>query len=111
MVNDEVIPAPVASGREHVRHAARRTFQTAELSSGIHPAPSSAVRPLGHRKPYIDVMENVFGGVRISTEDDRRRRVLEPAFRARPWLGGLTVSEVEVGQSVEEEDDDDRDER
>jgi hypothetical protein len=66
------------------------------------------VRPLGQRKPYIDVMENVFGGVRVSTEDDRRVRVFEPDFRVRPWLAGLTVSEVEVGRLGDDEDPDDR---
>jgi hypothetical protein len=67
-----------------------------------------AVRPPGHRKPYIDVMENVFGGVRISTEDDRRRRALDQDFRVHPWLAGLTVSEVEVGPPDDEDDPDER---
>jgi hypothetical protein len=53
-------------------------------------------------------MENVFGGVRVSTEDDTRVRVFEPDFRARPWLAGLTVSEVVVGRLRDDEDPDER---
>ena len=50
------------------------------------------MKNLGRRKPYIDVMENVFAGVRISTEDEVRGRMPESDIRARPWLAGLTVS-------------------
>jgi hypothetical protein len=47
---------------------------------------------MGRKKPYIDVMANVFGGVRISTGDEVRGRMPESDIRARPWLAGLTVS-------------------
>ena len=50
------------------------------------------MKNLGRKKPYIDVMENVFGGVRISTEDDGCGRMSEAYIGARPWLAGLTVS-------------------
>jgi hypothetical protein len=55
------------------------------------------------RKPYIDVMENVFGGVRISTENDPRSRHLEPDLRGRPWLTGVSMSEVSVRLADEED--------
>ena len=61
------------------------------------------MKNLGGRKPYIDVMENVFGGVRISTDDEVRGRTREPEIRPRPWLAGLTVSAVDVRLLAEEE--------
>ena len=57
------------------------------------------------KKPDIDVMENVFGGVHISTEDEVRDRVPEPEIRPRPWLAGLTLSAVQVTLAVDEEPD------
>ena len=62
----------------------------------------------GRRKPYIDVMENVFGGVRISTDDDRRGRAMEPDIRARPWLAGLTMRSVDVRLLSDDESDRER---
>jgi hypothetical protein len=58
-------------------------------------------------KTYIDVMENVFGGVRISTDKDPRSRDPEPDLRGRPWLTGVSMSEVNVTLA----DDDDEPER
>jgi hypothetical protein len=57
------------------------------------------------RKPDIDVMENVFGGVHISTEDEVRDRAPEPEIRPRPWLAGLTLSTVHVTLARDEEPD------
>jgi hypothetical protein len=48
------------------------------------------------RKTYIDVMENVFGGVRISTDKEPRSRDPEPDLRGRPWLTGVSMSRVNV---------------
>ena len=53
-------------------------------------------------------MENVFGGVHISTDDEVRAHVVEPDLRARPWLAGLTVSEVHVSLSADDDETDDR---
>jgi hypothetical protein len=58
-------------------------------------------------KPDIDVMENVFGGVRISTDGDPRSLQTEPDLRGRPWLTGVSMSEVQVSFS----DDDDSPEK
>jgi hypothetical protein len=54
------------------------------------------VSDIGRQKPYIDVMENVFAGVTISTEDETRGRASDPDIRARPWLSGLTVAAVRL---------------
>ena len=56
-------------------------------------------------KPYIDVMENVFGGVRISTDRDPRSRETEPDLKGRPWLTGVSMSEVQVTLSDDEDDE------
>jgi hypothetical protein len=59
------------------------------------------------RKPDIDVMENVFGGVRIVPEDEPRL----PAgihLRGRPWLTGVTMSAVQVRLADEPDEDDGR---
>jgi hypothetical protein len=61
------------------------------------------VRNLGGKKPYIDVMENVFGGVRISTEDEVPGGTPDSDFCARPWLAGLTVSSADVRLLADEE--------
>jgi hypothetical protein len=55
------------------------------------------------KKQYIDVMENVFGGVRISTDKEPRSRDTEPDLRGRPWLTGVSMSRVRVRLA---EDDD-----
>ena len=54
-------------------------------------------------KTYIDVMENVFGGVRISTDKDPRSRHPEPDLRGRPWLAGVSMSEVNVRLADDDE--------
>jgi hypothetical protein len=48
-------------------------------------------------------MENVFGGVSISTEDEIRPHGSDPDIRLRPWLAGLTVSSVDVRLLAEDE--------
>jgi hypothetical protein len=58
------------------------------------------------RKPYIDVMENVFGGVHISVDEEVRSRAAEPDLRPRPWLTGLTMSAVQVSLAPDSEEDD-----
>ena len=60
-------------------------------------------------KPYIDVMENVFGGVLISTDTEPRSHAPDPMLRPRPWLTGVSMSEVEV--QVSDADEDDREDR
>ena len=55
------------------------------------------------RKPFIDVMENVFGGVHILTDNDPRSREPEPDLRGRPWLTGVSMSEVNVSLSDDDE--------
>ena len=72
-------------------------------SSGIFPALGFGVSGSDHRKPYIDVMENVFGGVRISTDKDPQSRNPEVELRGRPWLTGVSMFEVNV--SLADEDD------
>ena len=62
------------------------------------------------RKPYIDVMENVFGGVRITTEKEPRARALEPDLRPRPWLTGVTFSAVQVKPAKDPKDPREEDE-
>ena len=70
---------------------------------GTNPAPSCRVTGSDQKKPYIDVMENVFGGVRISTDKEPRSRDIEPDLRGRPWLTGVSMSRVKVRLA---EDDD-----
>jgi len=55
-------------------------------------------------KPFIDVMENVFAGVHISTDSDPRSREHESDLRGRPWLTGVSMSAVNVSLSDEEDD-------
>jgi hypothetical protein len=57
------------------------------------------------RKTYIDVMENVFGGVRISPDDEPRSDVFRKDLRGRPWLTGVTMSAVHVTLADEDEED------
>jgi hypothetical protein len=65
------------------------------------------------RKTYIDMVENVFGGVRISPEDEPPSRAVSKDLRGRPWLTGVTMSSVHVTLANEEdaqdEDEDDQD--
>jgi len=56
------------------------------------------------RKPYIDVMENVFGGVRITRANEPRARDAESDLRGRPWLAGVEMSEVQVKLDEDEDD-------
>ena len=62
----------------------------------------------GDRKTYIDMVENVFAGVRISPEDEPASRVSED-IRGRPWLTGVTMSSVHVTLANEEDPDDPKD--
>ena len=48
-------------------------------------------------------MENVFGGVRISTDKDPRSRDPEPELRGRPWLTGVSMSKVNVRLADDDE--------
>jgi hypothetical protein len=58
------------------------------------------------RKTYMDVMENVFGGVVISPDDEPSSHGFRKDLRGRPWLTGVTMSSVHVTLA----DDDDEDE-
>ena len=62
------------------------------------------------RKTYIDIMQNVFGGVRISPEDEPPSRVVSKDIRGRPWLTGVTMSSVHVTLANEEDPEDEKDE-
>jgi hypothetical protein len=79
---------------------------TRSRTAGIRNAPISDVRGPRYKKSYIDVMENVFGGVRISTDDEIRGRAGKADLRARPWLSGLTMSVVRVRLTRDDEEDD-----
>ena len=61
------------------------------------------------RKTYIDMVENVFGGVRISPEDEPLSRVLSKDIRGRPWLTGVTMSSVHVTLANDEDPEDEQD--
>jgi hypothetical protein len=79
-------------------------WSTVEVErTGTINAVAAGVRNLGGKKPYIDVVENVFGGVRISTEDEAGGQTPESDIRARPWLSGLTVSAADVRLIPDEE--------
>jgi hypothetical protein len=67
------------------------------------------VGPGADRKTYIDVMENVFGGVRLSPDDEPRPRVSRNDLRSRPWLTGVTMASVHVTLADDDEDNEDRD--
>jgi hypothetical protein len=60
------------------------------------------------RKSDIDVMENVFGGVRISPDDEPRSQGFPTDPQRRPWLTGVTVSSVRV-EPADDADKDDQD--
>jgi hypothetical protein len=97
-------------GRER-RHPAIRgpritgvRVRTAEVvPAGTRNALNRGVNNLGRKKLYIDVVQNVFGGVRISTEDEVRGGTSESDIGARPWLAGLTVSAADVRLLDDEE--------
>jgi hypothetical protein len=57
------------------------------------------------RKTYSDMVENVFGGVRISPDDEPRSHVFRN-LRRRPWLTGVTMSSVHVTLADETDEDD-----
>jgi hypothetical protein len=79
---------------------------TDEIARGGHQKCTvSDVRGPGYKKSYVDVMENVFGGVRISTDDEIRGRAGKANLRARPWLSGLTMSAVRVRLTRDDEDE------
>ena len=61
------------------------------------------------RKTYIDMVENVFGGVRISPEDEPPSRGVSKDLRGRPWLTGVTMSSVHVTLANEEDAQDEDD--
>ena len=52
------------------------------------------------------MMENVFGGVRITTEEEPPASNTEPDLRGRPWLTGVTMSAVQVSLDKDEDDKD-----
>ena len=62
------------------------------------------------RKTYIDMAEHVFGGVRISPEDEPPSGVFSKDIRGRPWLTGVTMSSVHVTLANEDDPDDPEDE-
>ena len=57
-------------------------------------------------KPYIDVMENVFGGVHITTDSEPKLRERESDLRPRPWLTGVSMAQVSVKLSKDYDDPD-----
>jgi len=59
------------------------------------------------RKPYIDVMENVFGGVRIMLEDEPGSPRAGADLRGRPLLTDVTMSAVHVRRLADRPDEDD----
>ena len=61
------------------------------------------------RKTYIDMAEHVFGGVRISPEDEPPSPVVSKDIRGRPWLTGVTMSSVHVTLANEDDPKDDKD--
>ena len=58
------------------------------------------------RKTDIDVMENVFGGVLISPDDEPPSHGFRKDLRGRPWLTGVTMSSVHVTLADDDEEDD-----
>lgn len=84
-----------------------RCGRPVEVRTGTSHATTTVVGAPDKKKPYIDVMENVFGGVRISTDKEPRSQASEPDLRGRPWLTGVTMSAVQVTLD-EDEDEDER---
>lgn len=70
---------------------------------------SSGVSESDDGKTYIDVMENVFGGVRILPDDEPRSHAFRKDLRGRPWLTGVTMSSVHV--TLADDDDEDNEDR
>jgi len=66
--------------------------------------PTRSVGASDRTKPYIDVMENVFGGVRISPDDEPQSPESRTDLRGRPWLTGVSMSAVHVRLADEDED-------
>lgn len=50
-------------------------------------------------------MENVFGGVRISPDDEPHSSESREGLRGRPWLTGVTMSAVHVRLADENDED------
>ena len=69
--------------------------------------PQCNVGANNRRKTDIDVMENVFGGVRLMPEDEPRSRA-GIDLRGRPWLTGVTMSAVQVRLADEPDEDESR---
>jgi hypothetical protein len=74
------------------------------VKTGIGRAHSTLVSDSDRSKPYIDVMENVFGGVQISTESEPETREPESDLKGRPWLTGVSMTEVQVRRTDEEDE-------
>jgi hypothetical protein len=62
------------------------------------------------RKTYIDLVENVFGGVLISPDDEPPSHRFRKDLRGRPWLTGVTMSSMQVTLADDDDDDEDDDE-
>ena len=58
------------------------------------------------RKTYSDMVENVFGGILISPDDEPPSHGFRKDLRGRPWLTGVTMSSVHVTLADDDEDDD-----
>ena len=56
-------------------------------------------------------MENVFGGVRISPDNEPRSSAYREDLRGRPWLTGVTMSATRVRLADERDDREDEDDR
>ena len=74
-----------------------------ETATGTDRAVMEGVSGTDRNKAYIDVMENVFAGVRISTDKDPRSRDPEPDLRGRPWLTGVSMSKMNVRLADDDE--------
>jgi hypothetical protein len=83
------------------------TVHTVQVGAVLVVQPSCHVGAADRRKPFIDVMENVFGGVRIMPEDEPVSRASGRDPRARPWLAGVTMSAVQVRLADGSDDEDD----
>jgi hypothetical protein len=71
--------------------------------AGIRHAVITGVATPSYKKPFIDMMENVFAGVHISTDDETAGRADDSEPGPRPWLSGLTMSKVHVRLSRDDE--------
>src|SRR5687768_8276817 len=93
-----------AECRTGQRPGARPVRRSSAFQVGTCFAAFERVRTLGQKKTYIDVMENVFEGIRISTEESDVRSFRD--LSARRSLGGFRVFSVEVNRAshVDESD-------